>query len=60
MLIFTTGGLQIQPNGELEKKDLRIENADIHYGWIANPAEPGQSTYIPNYRGNIYDKSFTF
>ena len=21
---------------------------------------PGQSTYIPNYRGNIYDKSFTF
>ena len=21
---------------------------------------PGQSLYIPNYRGNIYDKSFKF
>ena len=26
---------------ELEKKELRIENADIHYGWITNPAERG-------------------
>ena len=26
-------------DSKLEKKELRIENADIHRGWITNPAE---------------------